>query len=166
MARLVSLIGYTDSGKPIPVGVGDAESMIALRRKVINAGGIFKDGATEIQLSEMRCLATATAGGELKPRFKFTDKACKAIKDQNAARKVADAEAVDMAKAKAAEAKKNETAADRAAKEAEEAKAAAEKEAAKPKPGQKGYKPPKPTPVEVKESKENEARKAKRRANR
>ena len=79
MARLVSLVGTTDSGKIISVGVGDADDMIKLRKKVIDLEGVIKSGKTEVKLNELVCMSTATAGGELKPRRKF--KALKKAKD-------------------------------------------------------------------------------------
>ena len=71
MARLVSLVGTTDSGKVVSIGVGDADEMVKLRKSVIDLNGIIKSGKSEIKLNELVCMSTATAGGELKPRRKF-----------------------------------------------------------------------------------------------
>ena len=163
MGRLASLIGVLDSGEVIPLAQGEAQKVIEAYKELVKAGGAVKSGAKEVKLSEMRCLSTNTAGGELKPRYRFNDASVSGTMEQEAARKKADAEAAKAAKAKAAAEKKAQDEAEKAkTAEQKEAEKAA-KEALKPKPGQKGYKPPKATKAEIAERKRREAVKAARR---
>ena len=81
MARLVCLVGKTDTGKFIdPVtgkelrcvteGVG-LDVLLKVRDSLRTSGGVLGTGKGEIKLTDIRLLANHTAGGELKTPLRF-----------------------------------------------------------------------------------------------
>lgn len=75
MARIATLLGKdVKSSNWSSLGVADGNGiseLLELRDTLSKAGGLLKKGKTELQFSELRILATGTAGGELKARRKF-----------------------------------------------------------------------------------------------
>lgn len=69
--RIATLIGRTVSGDLISLGIAEGNAIDSLLRKrveIIERGGIVND---DVRLSEIRILATATPGGELRGRARF-----------------------------------------------------------------------------------------------
>ena len=93
MARIASLIGIDSSGECMPIAQGDAQLVVDARKNVIEKNGVVKVEGKEVKLSEIRCLSTGTAGGELKPRYRFTDKVIEGNIRQAEARAKANKEA-------------------------------------------------------------------------
>lgn len=75
MSRFASLVGKTVTGDLIPLGVADGNGITALIDKYVairtDGTGVVSRGKQEVKLSEMRLLASGTAGGELKGRVCF-----------------------------------------------------------------------------------------------
>jgi len=75
MARIATLLGKdVKSSNWSSLGVADGNGiseLVELRDKLSKANGLLKKGKTELRYSELRLLATGTAGGELKARRKF-----------------------------------------------------------------------------------------------
>ncbi len=76
MSRIASLVGITDSGDLVSVGIGNTPEtitkLVEQRQNIREAAGLFRRGSRELRLTELHLIATATAGGELKGRLKFT----------------------------------------------------------------------------------------------
>ena len=73
-SKIVSLVGVTDSGDLISVGVGrDATTagLLTLRKEIQAANGTWRKGNREIKLNELFLLGNHTSGGEVKARLKF-----------------------------------------------------------------------------------------------
>jgi len=76
MARIATLLGRDAKSSNlsclgIAEGGADLIDLVEKYKAIRSAGGIFKKGKTEVKLSEIRLLATATAGGELKAKQLF-----------------------------------------------------------------------------------------------
>ena len=75
MARIATLLGKdVKSGDWSSLGAADGlgiQELVELRNKISLASGVLKKGKTEQRFSELRLLASGTAGGELKARRKF-----------------------------------------------------------------------------------------------
>lgn len=75
MGRIASLVGVTDSGDLVNVGLGNhatINDLMAVRKAIQDCGGVWKKGSREVKLTELYTLANKTAGGEMKSRLKFT----------------------------------------------------------------------------------------------
>ena len=75
MARIATLLGKdVASGDWSSLGAADGlgiSDLVELRDEISKKGGVLKKGKTELRFSELRLLASGTAGGELKARRKF-----------------------------------------------------------------------------------------------
>lgn len=74
MSRIAVLIGRVENQALTCLGLAEGneiEKIVALRNKVIEAGGLHKVGKDEVRLTELRLLANATGGGELKGAFRW-----------------------------------------------------------------------------------------------
>ena len=72
MKRIVSLVGETVAGELLHLGVAHGNAiadLIEVYVKIRDAAGILKDGKKEVQLSELRCMATDC--GEFKTPCRF-----------------------------------------------------------------------------------------------
>lgn len=73
MARIAVLIGRVENQALTCLGVAegnDIDKIVALRSKVIEAGGLHKIDKNEVRLTELRLLSNVQ-GGELKGAFRW-----------------------------------------------------------------------------------------------
>ena len=76
MARIVTLLGKqvkSDSWSSLGIAEGGVETtkLVELYRALRTSKGVTKKGKSEVQSSDIRLLATATSGGELKSKLRF-----------------------------------------------------------------------------------------------
>jgi len=76
MARIATLLGKdVKSGSWSSLGVAEGgealNDLVKLYKTIRTAKGIMKKGKSEVKLSDVRLLASATAGGEMKAKLKF-----------------------------------------------------------------------------------------------
>jgi hypothetical protein len=76
MARIATLLGKElKSGSWSSLGIADGgeslNDLVGQYKMLRDNGGVFKKGKTEVKFSDIRLLATATAGGELKAKITF-----------------------------------------------------------------------------------------------
>ena len=76
MARIVTLLGkQVASGSWSSLGIADGgeptTKLVELYKALRTNNGVIKKGKSEVQYSDVRLLATATSGGELKAKLKF-----------------------------------------------------------------------------------------------
>jgi len=108
MARIACPVGIDDAGNRYAIGEDLKMVKIPGTQGCIDLLKVIRDrgGDLEVKIVDIHCLATATAGGELKPRHRFTKGNIEAHKRQAEARKKGDIEAEAQAKAKADAVKK------------------------------------------------------------
>jgi hypothetical protein len=76
MARIATLLGKeVKSGSWSSLGIADGgeatNELVGLYKLLRSNGGIIKKGKTEQKFSDIRLLATGTAGGELKAKITY-----------------------------------------------------------------------------------------------
>ena len=76
MARIVTLLGkQVKSDSWSSLGIADngeaTNKLVELHKLLRGNGGVFKKGKSEVKFSDIRLLATGTAGGELKAKLTF-----------------------------------------------------------------------------------------------
>jgi len=76
MARIVTLLGKqvkSDSWSSLGIAEGGESTtkLVELYKSLRAAKGIVKKGKGEVKFSDIRMLATATSGGELKAKLRF-----------------------------------------------------------------------------------------------
>ena len=76
MARIATLLGKdvkSSSWSTLGIAEGGEElnALIEQYKAIRTARGIIKKGKSEVKLSDVRLLASATAGGELKSKLRF-----------------------------------------------------------------------------------------------
>jgi hypothetical protein len=76
MARIVTLLGkQVKSDSWSSLGIADngegTNELVQLHKLLRGNGGVLKKGKTELKFSDIRLLATGTAGGELKAKITY-----------------------------------------------------------------------------------------------
>jgi len=76
MARIATLLGKdAKSGSWSSFGVAEGgeelSKLVAQYNQLRSSGGILRKGKTEMKLSDVRLLASATSSGELKAKLRF-----------------------------------------------------------------------------------------------
>jgi hypothetical protein len=76
MARIATLLGKdVKSGSWSSLGIAeggeDLNKLVDLYKELRTTKGVIKRGKSEVHLSDVRLLASATGGGELKAKLKF-----------------------------------------------------------------------------------------------
>jgi len=76
MARIVTLLGKqvkSDSWSSLGIADGGEATtkLVELYKALRSSGGMIKKGKGEVRYSDIRLLASATAGGELKAKLTF-----------------------------------------------------------------------------------------------